>query len=73
VAVARYCPERIIHQDLKKQIMAAARRSKPPDLDRANWAIEQARRRIRSNANPRFALEALWLSLAAAAQAKPGG
>jgi DNA polymerase-3 subunit delta' len=73
VAVARYCPERIIHQDLKEQIMAAARRSKPPDLDRANWAIEQARRRIRSNANPRFALEALWLSLAAAAQAKPDG
>ena len=73
MAVARHCPDRIIHQDLKSQILAAARSVDPPALDRANRAIEEARRRTRSNANPRLALEVLWLSLAAAAQAKPDG
>jgi DNA polymerase-3 subunit delta' len=70
VAVARYCPDRIIHQDLKPQVMAAARRMHPASLGLASRAIEEARRRIRTNANPRLALEMLWLSLAAAAQAR---
>jgi DNA polymerase III gamma/tau subunit len=68
VAVARQCPDRILHQDLKNRIMAAARGSDPLALTRAYRAIEDARRRIRANANPRLAMESLWLSLAAALQ-----
>jgi DNA polymerase-3 subunit delta' len=68
VTVARYCPERIIHQDLKGQIVAAAHRMPPKVLAEAERTIEEARRRIRANANPRLVLEVVWLSLAAAAQ-----
>jgi hypothetical protein len=68
VAVARQCPDRILHQDLKSRIMAAARGSDPLGLTRACRAIEDARRRIRANANPRLAMESLWFSLAAALQ-----
>jgi DNA polymerase-3 subunit delta' len=68
VTVARYCPERIIHQDLKGQIVAAAHRMPPKVLVEAGRTIEEARRRIRANANPRLVLEVVWLSLAAAAQ-----
>jgi DNA polymerase-3 subunit delta' len=68
VAVARQCPDRILHQDLKSRIMAAACGSDPLALTRACRAIEDARRRIRANANPRLAMESLWLSLAAALQ-----
>ena len=73
VAVAQYCPERIIHQDLKNQIATAARRTDLAAVGRANRAIEEARRRIRANANPRMALETLWFTMAAAMQAKPDG
>ena len=73
VAVAQHCPERIIHQDLKNQIVTAARRMDLAALGRANRAIEEARRRIRANANPRMALETLWFSMAAAVRAKPDG
>jgi DNA polymerase-3 subunit delta' len=73
VAVAQYCPERIIHQDLKNQIVTAARGMDLAALGRANRAIEEARRRIRANANPRMALETLWFSMAAAMQSKPDG
>lgn len=72
VAVARYCPDRIIHQDLKHPIREASRRSDPGSLARADRAIVQARRRIQANANPRLALESLWLQLAAAAPAPAG-
>jgi DNA polymerase-3 subunit delta' len=72
VTVARCCPDRIIHQDLKSQITTAARRLNPSSLAQANRAIEEARRRIRANANPRLALEALWLALAEAAQPPAG-
>jgi DNA polymerase III subunit delta' len=68
MAVAGFCPDRIIHQDLKSRITAAARRMDPRSLAHASRAIETARGRIRSNANPRLVLEVLWLSLAAAAQ-----
>ena len=72
VAVARYCPDRVVHQDLRDSIADAARRSEPEGLDRAGRAIEEARRRIRSNSNPRLTMEALWLNLAAAAPAATG-
>ncbi len=67
VAVARYCPDRIIHQDWADPILDASRRSGLDDLIRAGQAIGVARRRIRANSNPRLTLEVLWLSLAAAA------
>jgi DNA polymerase-3 subunit delta' len=67
VAVARYCPDRIIHQDWGGPILDASRRSDLDDLIRAGRAIEDARRRIRANSNPRLTLEVLWLSLAASA------
>jgi hypothetical protein len=67
VAVARYCPDRIIHQDWAGSILDASRRSDLDDLIRADRAIEAARRRIQANSNPRLTLEVLWLSLAAAA------
>jgi DNA polymerase-3 subunit delta' len=67
VAVARCCPDRIIHQDWGGAILDASRRSDLDDLIRAGRAIEDARRRIRANSNPRLTLEVLWLSLAAAA------
>lgn len=73
VAVARYCPDRIIHQDLKRPILEASRRSDPGFLAKADRTIGEARRRIQANANPRLALEALWLRLAAMAPAPSEG
>jgi DNA polymerase-3 subunit delta' len=73
VAVARCCPDRVVYQDLKNQIMAAAHRMEPLSLGHASRAIEEARRRIRANGNPRLALETLWLSMAAAMQIKAAG
>lgn len=70
VVVARYCPDRIIHQDWKGPILDASRRSDPEALTKSGRAIEDARRRLRANANPRLTMEALWLNLAAVAQAK---
>jgi DNA polymerase-3 subunit delta' len=72
VAVARYCPDRIIHQDLKRSILAASQSIEPGFLDNAGRAIAAARRRIRANANPRMTMEALWLSMAAARQTGAG-
>jgi DNA polymerase-3 subunit delta' len=68
LVVARHCPERIIHQDLRNQILSASRRTEVPGLIQATGALEEARRRIQANANPRLALEALLLRLAAALQ-----
>jgi DNA polymerase-3 subunit delta' len=73
VAVARYCPDRIIHQDWAGPILDASRRSDLDDLIRAGQAIGEARRRIRANSNPRLTLEVLWLSLAAAGRARAAG
>lgn len=69
VAVARYCPERILHPDWKDPILDASRRSAPQALVASGRAIEEARRRLQANANPRLTMEVLWLQLAAAAQA----
>jgi len=69
VAVARHCPDRIIHQDLRNQILSASRRTDVPSLVQATGALAEARRRIQANANPRLALEALLVKMASALQA----
>jgi DNA polymerase-3 subunit delta' len=68
LAVARYCPERIVHHDLKNQILSVSRRTDLPSLVQANGALAEARRRLQANANPRLALEALLVRMASAWQ-----
>jgi DNA polymerase-3 subunit delta' len=69
VAVARHCPERIIHHDLRNQIRSAAHRTDVPCLIQAARALAEARRRLQANANPRLTLEALLIKMAPAFQA----
>jgi DNA polymerase-3 subunit delta' len=68
MAVARHCPERIIHQDLRNQILSASRRLDVASLVQASGALAEARRRLQANANPRLALEALLVKMASALQ-----
>jgi DNA polymerase III subunit delta' len=66
LAVARHDPERIIHQDLRTEIAAAALSVSEGVVPPASQALADTQRRIQANANPRLSLEALLIRLAAA-------
>jgi DNA polymerase III subunit delta' len=68
LAVALYVPDRMIHQDLRSEIVAAAQRMNPRFPAVAARELADTRRRIQANANPRLSLEALLLRLTAAMQ-----
>ncbi len=64
VAIARDCPEKMIHADFEGPIREAALGLQEEGAGAAMTALQEARRRIRANANPRLALESLFISLA---------
>lgn len=64
VAIARQCPERVIHADAQGPIQAAAADLPEEAVGEAITALQEAVRRLRANANPRLTLEALFISLA---------
>jgi DNA polymerase III subunit delta' len=70
LAVARYDPERILHQDLRTEITAAAHSLGERFVPLASRALADAQRRIQANANPRLSLETLLMRLAAAMRAE---
>ena len=65
VAVARDCPEQVVHQDLLAPLTAIARRLPAEEVAEAVTALQEAHRRLRANANPRLSLEAFFFHLAA--------
>lgn len=64
VAIARHCPERMIHADVQGAIQAAAIGLQDPAVGEAVRALQEAVRRLRANANPRLTLETLFINLA---------
>jgi DNA polymerase-3 subunit delta' len=64
LAVARHAPQAVLHQDVSERIIAAGAAVEPPQFHRAARAVDEARRRIQSNANPRLTLEWLLCKLA---------
>jgi DNA polymerase-3 subunit delta' len=64
MAVARHDPGRIIHQDLKAEIVAAAQGVDQGFCTQAATALGEAQRRVQSNANPRLTLERLLFTMA---------
>ncbi len=65
LAVARHDPERIIHQDLRSEIAAAAQRLHEGFVPLASSGLAEIQRRLQANANPRLSLETLLIRLAA--------
>lgn len=65
LAVARHDPERIIHQDLRSEIAAAAQRLPEGFVSLASAGLAEIQRRLQANANPRLSLETLLIRLAA--------
>ncbi len=65
MAIARDCPERVIHQNFLGSLTEAAQRLPEEGLTAAVTALKEAHRRVRANANPRLTLEALLFYLAA--------
>lgn len=71
VAVARHCPERMIHADARVAIQAAAAEMPEQAVGEAVCALQEAVRRLRANANPRLTLEALFTGLAGSLRPSP--
>lgn len=65
VAIARHCPEKMMHADLRQSFHDAAGGMHDAAIGEAMGALQEAVRRIRANANPRLTLEALFIQLAA--------
>ncbi len=65
VAIARDCPEQVVHQDLLGPLTNAAHRLPVAEVAEAVSALQEVHRRVRANANPRLCLEALFFHLAA--------
>lgn len=64
MAVARYDPDRIVHQDLRAGIIAAAQGVAEGFFTRAMLGLAETQRRVQSNANPRLCLERLLMTMA---------
>jgi hypothetical protein len=64
MAVARYDPDRIIHQDLRAEIVAATQGVGAGFFTRATVVLAETQRRVQSNANPRLSLERLLIAMA---------
>ncbi|MFO7709255.1 MAG: DNA polymerase III subunit delta' [Desulfobacterales bacterium] len=62
-AVARHCPEKMIHADVRGPIQDAAG-LREEALGESISALQEAARSLRANANPRLTLEALFIRLA---------
>jgi DNA polymerase-3 subunit delta' len=66
LTVARYDPDRIIHQDLRAEIVDVAQGVDDGFVALATTGLAETQRRIQANANPRLSLEALLIRLSAA-------
>jgi DNA polymerase-3 subunit delta' len=64
LAVARYAPEHLIHQDLREALVAISQTLSLESLTNTMRALQDTRRRIQANANPRLTLEALFVKMA---------
>ncbi|MGE5258578.1 MAG: DNA polymerase III subunit delta' [Hyphomicrobiales bacterium] len=64
MVVARYDPDRIIHQDLRAEIVTAGRGVPEGFFTRATTGLAETQRRFQSNANPRLSLERLLITMA---------
>jgi DNA polymerase-3 subunit delta' len=64
MAVARHDPDRIIHQDVRDEIVAASQASGDGFCAQATVILGEAQRRLQSNANPRLSLERLLIGMA---------
>jgi DNA polymerase-3 subunit delta' len=64
MAVARCDPDRIIHQDLRAEIIAAAQGAPEGFFTQAAQGLAETRRSVQSNANPRLSLERLLIRMA---------
>ena len=65
LAVARYDPERILQKDFKDRMVTQARSAPPSFPVQATGALQEARRRIEANSNPRLTLEAFLVKMVA--------
>jgi DNA polymerase III subunit delta' len=63
LAVARHAPESILHQDLREVMVEISHTVSLAALTSAMRALQDARRRIQANANPRLTLEALFVKM----------
>jgi DNA polymerase-3 subunit delta' len=66
LAVARHDPDRLIHQDLRPEIVAAAELMDQHLVSLFSRDLTNTQRRIQANANARLNLEALLIRLSAA-------
>jgi DNA polymerase III subunit delta' len=73
VAVARHDPDRIIHQNLRTEILAAAHRMDERFVGLAARDLADTQRRIQAHANARLSLEALLIRLSAAMRSGRSG
>ena len=71
VAVAGRAPECIIQRDLQEQLVAVSQTIDERFCLQAAEAIQEAQRRIQTNANPRLACEGLLLKMAASLRSAP--
>jgi DNA polymerase-3 subunit delta' len=62
--VARYDPDRIIHQDLRAEIVAATQGVPDGFFILATTGLAETQRRVQSNVNPRLSLERLLITMA---------
>jgi DNA polymerase-3 subunit delta' len=70
-AIARHCPESMIHADERGAIQAAAVGFEDHAVAEAIDALQAAVRKLRANANPRLTLEALFIRLAGSLRPSP--
>jgi len=64
MAVARHDPDRIIHQDVRAEIVAAAQGVDDGFFTRATMGLGETQRRVQSNANARLSFERLLITMA---------
>jgi DNA polymerase-3 subunit delta' len=64
LAVARHDPGRIIHQDVRAEIVAAGQGVGDGFFTQAARSLAETQRRVQSNANPRLSLERLLITMA---------
>jgi DNA polymerase-3 subunit delta' len=64
MAVARHDPDRIIHQDVREAIVAAAQGADDGFFTQATRSLGETQRRVQSNANLRLSLERLLITMA---------
>lgn len=73
LAVARHDPDRMIHQDLRTEIVAAAHRVDQRFVSLAARDLADTQRRLQANANARLSLEALLMRLSVAMRPEGSG